>query len=105
MDGDGAVELAYIDRPHLAKTLRVWRFETDSLREITNLAGLTNHQIGQNFISGGLRDCGQGVELITVDANWQNVMATRLKADKLQSRSIGHFRAQSDIKAAMSCQN
>lgn len=26
LDGDGAIELAYIDRPHLAKTLRIWRF-------------------------------------------------------------------------------
>lgn len=27
LDGDGLVELAYVDRPHLAKVLRVWRYE------------------------------------------------------------------------------
>ena len=27
IDGDGAIELAYIDCPHLAKTLRIWRID------------------------------------------------------------------------------
>lgn len=31
LDGDGLTELAYIDRPHLAKTLRVWRFAQGTL--------------------------------------------------------------------------
>jgi hypothetical protein len=29
LDGDGAMELAYVDRPHLARTLRVWRIAFD----------------------------------------------------------------------------
>ena len=70
LDGDGHVELAYIDRPHLAKTLRIWRYRDSVLTEIAALPGFTNHRIGEDFISGGLRDCGTGPEMIVASANW-----------------------------------
>ena len=68
LDGDGLVELAYIDRPHLARLLRVWRFEGGALVEVAQAEGLTNHRLGDPAISGGLRDCGEGPEMITADA-------------------------------------
>ncbi len=108
LDGDGAIEIAYIDRPHLAKTLRVWRFEQDgdgaSLTEIASKSGLTNHKIGQEFITGGIRDCGKGPEMITVDANWRNVMATRLVDGVLTSRKIAPFSGVASVKSQLHCQ-
>lgn len=103
LDGDGAMELAYIDRPHLAKTLRVWRYKDRSLSEIATLNGLTNHKIGEDFISGGIRDCGEGPEIITADANWQNVMATRMIGDDLKTRKIEPFRNLTSLKSALNC--
>jgi len=105
MDGDGAMELAYIDRPHLAKILRVWRFENDRLREVASLPNLSNHRIGQDFISGGLRDCGQGVEIITSDSNWQNIMATRLSRGKLTTKPIAPFEKTEDFAPILACIN
>ena len=64
LDGDGATEIAYVDRPHLARRLRIWRFEGGSLTEIAALPGLTNHRIGEAFITGGLRvGVGEGLTL------------------------------------------
>lgn len=105
LDGDGAIELAYIDRPHLAKTLRVWRYQSGKLNPVAELAGLTNHQIGQNFILGGIRDCGQGPEIVTVNANWSRLMATTLTNATLTARDIGAYRTPSSIDAALSCAN
>jgi hypothetical protein len=76
-DGDGRVEIAYVDRPHLARELVFVRLEGDQLVETLRLTGLTNHRIGDAFISGGLRDCGQGVELIVASADWIRVMAVQ----------------------------
>ncbi len=73
-DGDGYVEVAYVDRPHLAKMLRVWRYRNGRLEEVANHAGLTNHQIGQDFITSGLRDCGDGAEMVLVDAGWSRIV-------------------------------
>ena len=76
-DGDGRVEIAYVDRPHLLKELVFVRLEGDRLIEALRLPGLTNHRIGDDFISGGVRDCGQGPELILASADWSRVMRVR----------------------------
>lgn len=76
-DGDGRVEIAYVDRPHLLKDLVFVRLEGDQLIEALRLPGLTNHRIGDDFISGGVRDCGQGPELILASADWSRVMRVR----------------------------
>ncbi|MEX0364743.1 MAG: FG-GAP repeat domain-containing protein [Ruegeria sp.] len=77
LDGDGYVEIAYVDRPHLAKTLRIWRYRDGELTEIAALPGLTNHRIGEDFISGGPRDCGTGPELILASGDWRRIVSVR----------------------------
>jgi hypothetical protein len=103
LDGDGFIEVAYIDRPHLAKTLRVWRFKNNTLTEVATQTGLTNHRIGEDFISGGIRDCGKSPEMITVNANWSQVMATGFGGKKLSSRPLGAFKGQASLRAALDC--
>nr|WP_156876440.1 VCBS repeat-containing protein [Salipiger abyssi] len=104
LDGDGRIELAYIDRPHLAKTLRVWRYVPGSaeLRAVAARRGLTNHRIGWGYIEGGLRDCGQGLEMITADAVWGRLMASRLSGGKIESRALGPY-GEAALRAAMDC--
>ncbi len=103
LDGDGAVELAYIDRPHLARTLRIWRFTGGALREIAALDGLTNHRIGERDIAGGLRDCGSGPEMIVARADWQRLMAVTFDADSLRARDIGPHEGRQSFAAALAC--
>ena len=104
LDGDGQIEIAYIDRPHLAKTLRVWRFSDGQLRHVADLGGLTNHRIGEADIGGGLRNCGQGPEMITASADWTQVMATVLRDGNLTTRAIGPHRDRSSFAAALACE-
>lgn len=104
LDGDGMVEIAYIDRPHLAKTLRVWRFTDGALVHIADLDGLTNHRIGESDIGGGIRDCGQGPEMITASADWTQVMASTLTDGRLETRAIGPHRDRSSFAAALACE-
>ena len=60
LDGDGKIELAYIDRPHLAKILRIWRFDdgargAEGRRGDARRAGVV-----------GVEEAGQG--LVRLDA-------------------------------------
>lgn len=103
LDGDGFTEIAYVDRPHLAKTLRVWRFRDRELREVAALAGVTNHRIGEDFITGGLRDCGSGPELVLVDAAWRDVVTVALTAGALSARRIGSFTGPDAMMSALDC--
>lgn len=103
MDGDGHIEIAYIDRHHLAKTLRIWRYKADDFAEIATLPGLTNHRIGEDFITGGLRDCGQGPELVVVDARWSRIMSVTL-GKELSQTPIGPFAGRASVDAVLACQ-
>ncbi len=102
LDGDGHVEIAYIDRPHLAKTLRIWRFENGDLTEITAIPGLTNHQIGEDFISGGLRRCSARATLVVASADWSRVIGVFFK-DGWKTNDLGPLKNRKDLSAALNC--
>lgn len=103
LDGDGYVELAYIDRPHLAKILRIWRFRDGALTPVAERPGLTNHRIGEDFISGGLRTCGGAPEIVTANADWTRIVATRLEGKTAQTRDIGAYSGPASLTAALAC--
>ena len=103
LDGDGAIEIAYIDRPHLAKTLRVWRYENGALTQIATRAGLTNHRIGERDIAGGIRDCAQGPEMIVADAGWAQVVAVRMVDGALVATPLGPHAGRPSFAKAMRC--
>ena len=104
LDNDGAMELAFVDRPHLAKTLRIWRYKNGQLIEIAALSGVTNHRIGEAFISGGIRDCAGTLEIITADARWRRVIATKLIGKDLVPVDIGAFQGAASFETALACE-
>jgi len=105
LDRDGNVEVAFVDRPHLAKTLRVFTFKDNRLVEFTSLSGLTNHRIGEDFITGGIRQCESmsRPEMILVDANWKKVMGVTLQESGLVAREISDFNGQRSVRDARRC--
>ena len=103
LDSDGFVEIAYIDRPHLAKTLRLWRFKDGTLTEIASKTGLTNHKIGWDFIAGGIRHCAGVPEIITANASWSRIIATDFDGQRLISREIGTYSGPQSLTKALSC--
>lgn len=104
LDDDGAVEIAYVDRPHLAKTLRLWRFGKDGLREVATMGGVTNHRIGEDYISGGLRDCGQGPEMIVASADWSQIMAVTFDGERLSPRPVARMAGRDSFADVVACQ-
>ncbi|MFQ5438653.1 MAG: VCBS repeat-containing protein [Paracoccaceae bacterium] len=102
LDGDGVPEIAYVEKPHLSKVLKVWRFHESGLQLVATLPGLANHRIGQDFITGGIRECAGAPEIITADAGWTQVMATRLRGDRLSTRAIAPFSGP-NIRLALAC--
>ncbi len=107
LDGDGKIEIAFVDRPHLAKTLRVWRYESGALEQTATLVGVTNHRIGEDFITGGIRDCGSGPEMILATANWRDLIAIRLSkgGTDLSAETLAPFSSQQAVQAALDCEN
>jgi hypothetical protein len=102
LDGDGRVEVAYVDRPHLARMLRVVEFrKTPEAWQITEDAaapGHTNHRYGAAEIEGGVFDCGAGPEIITADTDWARVQATRLADGALTTRHLGAYTGPESLR-------
>ncbi len=103
-DGDGRNEIGYIDRPHLAKRLRLWRYEAGELRHLSDLDGLTNHRIGWDHIPGGLRLCDGVAEMITADGGWQRIMAVRFAGGALHPRVFGRYDGPESLNRATRCE-
>lgn len=101
-DGDGRIEVAFVDRPHLAKTLRIFEWDGAALVLDTEISGLTNHRIGEDYISGGVRDCGSALEMVTADGDWSDVMVTSFDGE-WRTRSAGAFSA-ARLAAVLDCQ-
>ncbi len=103
MDGDGTIELVYVDRPHLFKILTVWRWRDGRLEKVADRAELTNHRIGETDIGGGMRECDGVVEAITANADFSRVMATRLDTGRLFSRDLGPYEGRQSFADALRC--
>jgi hypothetical protein len=101
-DGDGRIEIAYVDRPHLRADLVFVRQDGSILREVARLRGVTNHRIGDDFISGGLRDCGNGPELVAASPDWSRLLLIRWQ-DGPQVRDAGEWSAAA-ADTALRCQ-
>ncbi|WP_371228710.1 FG-GAP repeat domain-containing protein [Roseovarius sp. 2305UL8-3] len=103
LDGDGQIEIAYIDRPHLAKTLRIWRYTSGKFSEIASHPGLTNHKIGWDFIVGGISLCGDRHQIITASGDWSRIVATTFDGQTIMPKDIGPYTGPDSLSAALSC--
>ncbi len=103
-NNDGRMDIAYVDRPHLARILRVVSYtESNELEEIASAPGFTNHRIGEDFISSGVRSCQGRLQLVTADSRWERILLTSVKETTLVTDDAGPFTGVDSIRAALEC--
>lgn len=92
-DNDGQIEIAYVDRPHLARELVFLRLEKNQLREIARQSGFSNHRIGDRVIQSAIRNCGAGDEIVIPSADWSRLMAARIgRSEDLAANTAANLR-------------
>lgn len=104
LDGDGDVEIAWIDRPHLAKVLRIFEVQGTGLVQVAELRGLTNHRIGEADIAGGIRTCNGVPEMVLATGNWSDLAAVRWDGTHFQRIELGTDTTRPAFARAMACQ-
>lgn len=107
-NGDGLDEIAYVDRPHLARRLRLVTVDASqeplAFKEIASVGGLTNHKYGSPDIEGGVRICpDQPPVVVTASANWSRVMEARLIDGEFEIGPIDKYTGPSSLAAALRC--
>ena len=103
-DGDGVQDVAYVETPHIGGTLRVWSFAGGKARQLASAPGFSNHRIGENFITGGVRDCGRGPELVLPSADWSGTRLARFRRGVIEVRAIAGDAAPETIARALNCE-
>ncbi|MBQ0752456.1 MAG: VCBS repeat-containing protein [Roseovarius sp.] len=103
LNGDGITDIAYVETPHLGRVLRVWTWAPGGLTQIASLKGVTNHRIGDEVIWGGLRDCGQGAEIVLADAEFREVVAVAFEGITLAMRPVGIVASPEGFDQALTC--
>lgn len=103
-DGDGQNDIAYVETPHLSGWLRVWTLRDGSLVELAAAPGFSNHRIGEDFITGGVRDCeGEPSALVLPNLDWSALMQVRLADGRLVADEIGASTDPQAVAAALDC--
>lgn len=103
LDGDGVPEVAVVDRPHLRKTLVIWRRDGAAMVPVAELPGVTNHQFGAPVIEGGLRDCGQGPELVLARGDWSGLVSVRMQTGQMRLTELSGAPDAAGFAAALNC--
>ncbi len=88
-DGDGRVEIAWVQRPHADRVLVIGRLEGARITEIARAPGFSNHRIGEDAITGTVRRCGNADRLVLPDADWQRWQEVQLDGGKIAVRDAG----------------
>lgn len=102
-NGDGHMDVAYVDRPHLAKTLRVWTYRDRKLTEIASIKGVTNHSIGEDFITSSIRTCKGRPEMILNDARRTNIVSVFFEDGRLTYKDLGAYRGPNSVINPPAC--
>lgn len=104
-DGDGVLDVAYVETPHIGGTLRIWSFAGGAPRQLAAARGFSNHRIGEDFITGGVRDCGEGPELVLPDDGWQSTRLVWLREGVIEAAVLADDAAPETIAAALACED
>jgi len=103
-DGDGQNDIAYVETPHLGKILKIVTLKGDQLVPIvTPKAGFSNHAIGEDFITSGVRTCAGRVELLTPNAARSTLMAVRVESGEIVAEPTSYAPSRAGIEQAQRC--
>jgi hypothetical protein len=102
-DGQGGVEIAYVDRPHLTQELVVVRYADGVVTEVAREAGFTNHQFGAAVIAGGVRSCGGRDSMIVASGDWTRALDVVLRDGAFVVTDLGAIAGLGDLAAFMTC--
>ncbi|MGD9713598.1 MAG: FG-GAP repeat domain-containing protein [Thermomicrobiales bacterium] len=102
-DGDGRVEIAYVEKPHLDKILRIVRREGSQLRLVASLAGVTNHAIGQEKVQSRIETCNGHPTIIALDATGIRRLAIRFDGTTVGASELGETSTPHILDPAPAC--
>ncbi len=103
MNGDDAPDIAYVEKPHIGGRLMLWTLRQGKMHQLASGERFSNHRIGEDFITGGVRDCGDGPELVLPNFDWSQLMSVTFGEDGLQAVALGRDTGPATVDNALKC--
>ncbi len=100
---DGQPDIAYVETPHLGKTLRIWSLHNGKLVELAQTEGLTNHVIGQEDISAFTRSCAGQDQIVVQTADRSRWVANWITNREIKSADLGAVHGQKPTPSQLRC--
>jgi hypothetical protein len=97
--GQGHQQIAYVAMPHLVRQLVLVELQGARFVPVARLDGVSNHRIGQNFITRALHDCPSGPVILLPSGDWKRIVRVTFENGQLQATDHGPFR-NSDLQTA-----
>jgi hypothetical protein len=102
-NGDGRLDIAYVETPHLRGTLKFVTMRGGKLVEWARAGGLSNHRLGEDYITSHVQDCGGRPVLLLAHADWNRIMAVRAAGHGLEFADAGPFGGAESLSEADGC--
>ena len=104
IDGDGYMEIAFVDRPHLAREMAIYKYRDRNLEFVISILPFTNHKIGEEYITGGVRQCGnRSPEFVVASGDWDDVLAIYWSGDRPAVQFLRKNEGPQSFEAALEC--
>lgn len=102
-DGDGRAEFAYVETPHLGKTLKIVRLDANRLKLVAEAPGLTVHRVGDSTIEGQIASCDSRPTVLALNADWTRIMGTTLSGSRISPRDLGPYTGPGGLNHIPGC--
>jgi hypothetical protein len=103
LTADGALDIALVRDPHGEGVLEVWTLAPGGLTRAAEAPGFSNHRFGDGAVSGGLRRCGGGVELVLADAGWTRTLIVRVDGGRVVASAYADDARADTLARAIDC--
>ena len=88
---DGQPDIVYVAMPHLAKQLVLVELRGNRFDPVARLDGVSNHRIGQEFITGRVFLCPSGPVAQVPSGDWGTVLHITFAGNRLAARKAGRL--------------
>jgi len=103
IDGDGAVEIAYVDRPHVNKVLSILRYADRHLSDVIEITPFTDHRMGDDFITGGARTCRGTPAFVVGNGDLGQLVEVGWAGGQPNVRTLGPNKGPASLAHALAC--
>lgn len=90
-NGDGRLDIAYVETPHINGTLKFVTMRGGLLVEWARAGSLTNHRMGDWYVASRVAECAGVPALLLVHADWNRIIAVTAPGGDLKFADIGPY--------------